>query len=206
MSRSLSSIVVPSNIVTTDGAQVLRNKTVSASENALQGVDLGSLSGTLAVSKGGMGTTTLPANNLLVGNGTGAVQHIAPGGLGAVLTSDGSAWTAVMPAPLDNYVDVGSVNVATTISLGNTVNEITLTADVALVFTGAISGTPLATTLIVNQDATGGRTITWPATAKYAGGVAPPQSTGANDVDIWSIFTVDGGATLFVSLAVKDAG
>lgn len=206
MARRLSSTVAPSNLVTTDGAQTLRNKVFSTADNALSGVDLTAITGTLSVTKGGLGTTTLPANNLLVGNGTGAVQHIAPGASGAVLTSNGSAWTAVMPAPLDNYVNVGNVGVATAISFGNTVNEITLTANVALTFTGATSGTPASTTLIVKQDATGGRTITWPLTAKYAGGVAPPQSTGANDIDIWSIFTVDGGTTLFVSLAVKDAG
>ena len=68
-----------------------------------------------------------------------------------------------------------------------------------------MSGTPATTTLIVNQDGTGSHSITWPAAAKYAGGVEPPQTTGANDIDIWSIFTVDGGTTLFVSLGLKDA-
>lgn len=60
-------------------------------------------------------------------------------------------------------------------------------------------------TLVTKQDATGGRTITWPASFKFNGGIAPPQTTTANAVDVWSIFTYDGGTTYIVSLAVKDA-
>ena len=70
------------------------------------------------------------------------------------------------------------------------------------------TGTPSAYTtftLVAKQDATGGRTITWPASFKFNGGVAPPQTTTANAVDVWSIFTYDGGTTYIVSLAVKDA-
>lgn len=53
------------------------------------------------------------------------------------------------------------------------------------------------------QDATGGRTITWPAGTKYAGGVAPPATTTANALDIWSLMTYDGGTSWIVSLSVK---
>ena len=46
-------------------------------------------------------------------------------------------------------------------------------------------------TLKLKQDATGGRTATFPATVKWAGGTAPTLSTGANAVDIIS-FLWDG--------------
>lgn len=74
--------------------------------------------------------------------------------------------------------------------------------------TVSISGSPLnhtTFTLVVIQDATGGRSITWPASFKFNGGIAPPQTTTANAVDVWSLFTYDGGSTYVVSLAVKDA-
>jgi hypothetical protein len=51
------------------------------------------------VADGGTGAATLTANAVLVGNGTSAVQVVAPGTNGNVLTSNGSAWTsAALPA------------------------------------------------------------------------------------------------------------
>ena len=63
----------------------------------------------------------------------------------------------------------------------------------------------VSATLVAKQDATGGRTITWPAGTKYAGAVSPPATTNANAVDIWSIMTYDAGNTYIVSLSVKNA-
>lgn len=53
-----------------------------------------SLSGTVAVGNGGTGATTLTANNVILGNGTSAVQFVAPGTSGNVLTSNGTTWTS----------------------------------------------------------------------------------------------------------------
>jgi len=50
--------------------------------------------GTLGVSRGGTGATTLTANNIILGNGTSAVQFVAPGTSGNVLTSNGTTWTS----------------------------------------------------------------------------------------------------------------
>jgi hypothetical protein len=52
------------------------------------------------VAQGGTGLATLTANNVLLGNGTSAVQAVAPGTSGNVLTSNGTTWTsAASPAP-----------------------------------------------------------------------------------------------------------
>lgn len=56
------------------------------------------LAGTLAVSNGGTGATTLTANNVILGNGTSAVQAVAPGDSGNVLTSTGTTWASTPPA------------------------------------------------------------------------------------------------------------
>jgi|GEM_PF-1998319 len=42
--------------------------------------------------------------------------------------------------------------------------------------------------LRILQDATGGRTITWPGSVKWAGGAAPTLSVGANAVDIVTFY------------------
>jgi hypothetical protein len=60
--------------------------------------------GTLTVSRGGTGATTLTANNVLLGNGTSALQAVAPGTSGNVLTSNGTTWTsAAGPSSVVQY-------------------------------------------------------------------------------------------------------
>jgi len=55
----------------------------------------------LPVAQGGTGLATLTANNVLLGNGTSAVQTVAPGTSGNVLTSNGTTWeSAASPAPV----------------------------------------------------------------------------------------------------------
>lgn len=54
-------------------------------------------SGTLAVARGGTGAATLSANAVILGNGTSAVQTVAPSTSGNVLTSNGTTWTSAAP-------------------------------------------------------------------------------------------------------------
>ena len=54
--------------------------------------------GTLAVAHGGTGAATITANNVILGNGTSAVQVVAPGSSGNILTSNGTTWTSAAPA------------------------------------------------------------------------------------------------------------
>ena len=49
---------------------------------------------TIGVAYGGTGSTTLTANNVLLGNGTSALQVVAPGTSGNVLTSNGTTWVS----------------------------------------------------------------------------------------------------------------
>jgi hypothetical protein len=84
--------------VTLDGVQTLTNKTISGSSNTLTNISLATaVTGTLPVANGGTGATTLTANNVLLGNGTSALQVVAPGTTGNVLTSDGTTWTSGAP-------------------------------------------------------------------------------------------------------------
>jgi len=53
------------------------------------------VTGTLPVTNGGTGATSLTAYGALVSNNTGtAVSTVAPGANGNVLTSDGTQWTS----------------------------------------------------------------------------------------------------------------
>ncbi len=79
----------------TSGTLLLTNGS-GASLTALNANNI--TSGTLAVARGGTGATTLSANAVLLGNGTSAVQTVAPGASGNVLTSNGTTWTSAAPA------------------------------------------------------------------------------------------------------------
>jgi len=62
--------------------------------------------GVTGVAQGGTGASTLTANNVILGNGTSAVQFVAPGTSGNVLTSNGTTWASTAPAG-------GSANIQT---------------------------------------------------------------------------------------------
>lgn len=73
---------------------------------------------------GGTGRTSLTANNVLLGNGTSAVQFVAPGTTGNVLVSDGSTWTSAANNAAATFTLSAK---STTYTL--TSNDYTITAD-----------------------------------------------------------------------------
>jgi hypothetical protein len=78
------------------------NTTISSLSNlgTVGTITSGTWSGTtIAVANGGTGAATLTANNVLLGNGTSALQAVAPGTSGNVLTSDGTTWTSAAASP-----------------------------------------------------------------------------------------------------------
>jgi hypothetical protein len=56
------------------------------------------LTGATPVANGGTGLSTITANNVILGNGTSAVQVVAPSTSGNVLTSNGTTWVSSTPA------------------------------------------------------------------------------------------------------------
>jgi len=73
--------------------------TFTAANNAIYSTSSSALTaGTLPVAAGGTGSSSLTANNVLLGNGTSALQVVAPGTSGNVLTSNGTTWVSSTPA------------------------------------------------------------------------------------------------------------
>jgi hypothetical protein len=52
----------------------------------------------LTVADGGTGVSTIAANAVVLGNGTSAIQTVAPSTAGNILTSNGTTWTSAVPA------------------------------------------------------------------------------------------------------------
>jgi len=125
-----------------------------------------------------------------------------------LLLRDGSYWKNMTLAgkvalPIKGGVETvstASVSGSTTLDLANgNVFNLTLTGATTFTFSGATAGKACSFTVYTKQDATGSRTITWPASVKWSGG-APVPSTAANATDIFVFESLDGGTTWFGSL------
>lgn len=101
----------------------------------------------------------------------------------------------------------GNSGTAITLNMADgNVQTLTLTGNATLSISGAAaSGKASNLTLYLYQDATGSRTVTWPTTTKWSGGVAPTLSTAAGALDVVTLTTIDGGTTWIGALSVKGA-
>lgn len=72
--------------------------------------------------------------------------------------------------------------------------DLTLIGNTTFVMPTAQPGRFTSFSMIVRQDGTGSRTLTWPSTATliWTGGAAPTASTAASSVDLYVFWTVDG--------------
>ena len=97
---SVTSVAVTGTVngITLTGGPVTTTGTFTLG-GTLGSVDLTSqITGTLPVANGGTGATSMTVNNVILGNGTSAVQVVAPGTAGNVLTSAGGTWASSTPA------------------------------------------------------------------------------------------------------------
>ena len=126
--------------------------------------DITSLTGILiplTVAQGGSGASTLTANSVLTGNGTGAFQSVAPGSSGNLLTSNGSAWVSSgNPPPFASGTRISFQQ--TTAPTGWTKDTTAAINDSILrVVTGSVaSGGSVAFSTWNGQTATGAHTLT----------------------------------------------
>lgn len=107
--------------------------------------------------------------------------------MGGDLALGDHALTGVKQAQFQTEVNNGDSGAAKTIdwTAGNK-QRITLTAVCILTFTAP--GGPANLMFKFVQDATGGRTVTWPVAVLWPGGTAPTLSTGAGAVDLVALY------------------
>lgn len=97
-------------------------------------------------------------------------------------------------------VSTANATGATTLNLVNgNVFNMTLTGNTIFTFSGAVASRACSFALYLTQDATGNRTVTWPASVKWSGG-APTLTATANATDVLVFETINGGTTWFGSL------
>lgn len=103
-------------LAATTGNRVLRTNSTTL---AFSQIDLTTdVTGILPVANGGTGANTLTANNVILGNGGTAVQFVAPGTSGNILTSNGTTWTssAASGGSSDTSIELTNLGLATSVS------------------------------------------------------------------------------------------
>ena len=97
---------------------------------------------------------------------------------------------------------VGNTGTSATINLanGNFVTA-TLTGNCTFTFSNPSAGAS-SFTLFLTNDATPGRSITWPVSVKWPNNTIPVRTTTANKTDVYTFFTLDGGTTWYGSLTL----
>ena len=170
------------------------------------------LAGTLAIANGGTGASTFAAAGIATLTGTQTLTNktlTAP-----VISSISNTGTLTLPTSTDtivgrattdtltnktltnptitNYVETPfSANSSTAITLAltnGTVQIITLTGNATITMPAAVSGKSF--TILLKQDATGSRTVTW-TTVSWPSATAPTITSTASKMDKY-VFISDG--------------
>jgi hypothetical protein len=166
------------------------------------------VTGTVAVANGGTGATSLTANNVILGNGTAAVQVVAPGTTGNVLTSNGTTWQSSTPAAgfstsADNTFTGTQSFTGTSAKLAMVLND---AAEVATVSATAATGT-------INYDITTQSVLFYTSNASANWTVNFRASSGtslntalATGQSVTVAFLVTQGATAYYNNVVQVDG
>lgn len=192
---------------TSVGLQVGSGKTLTIGGTiTLNGTINGSAA--VGVANGGTGATSLTANNVILGNGTSAVQVVAPGTNGNVLTSNGTTWqSTALPAGFSTSADNTFTGIQTfsgsSSKLAMVVSDI---AEVATVSATAATGT-------INYDVTTQSVLyyTSNASANWTVNLRGSSGTSLNTLMstgqmITVVFLVTQGATAYYNNALQIDG
>ena len=140
------------------------------------------ITGTLPIANGGTGQTTLAAASIATYTGTETLTN---------KTIEAGTFT-------NGYTEeVATANTSTayTIDLaGGSVQIRTLTGNCTYTFPTPVAGKSF--TLVQKQDATGSRTVTWPASVKWPAATAPTVTSTASKADKFVFTAIDSSSWL----------
>jgi hypothetical protein len=146
---------------------------------------------------GTAGPTVYPSAGMAVSTGTAwGTSKTTPAGdvVGTTDTQTVTNKTVENGTFTNGYTEetvASNTGTAFTINLASgSVQYLTLTGNVTYTFPTPVAGRSFI--LIQRQDATGGRTVTWPSTVDWPGAVAPTLTSTAQRVDKFVFTAIDG--------------
>jgi len=156
----------------------------------------------------------IDAELFIVTNVTGLTWTVTPGAEGTTQAAhaSGATVTALLTAGAvrgfalvaDIVTVVAAAGAAQTLDAvgGTRTYDQTLSAaSCAFTLTGAVAGRANVLTVLLRQDTTGGRLVTWPISVLWSGSVTPGLSAGASKSDLFSLVSVDGGTSWLGAVA-----
>ena len=143
------------------------------------------------------------ASGNILGGGGGAFEDTDGDGVAELQTADGASFEGKRPRSLGaiTEAEVVTSDSGTSYTIDLTqggVHKVTLTADCTFDFAGATTGSTDSVTLLVQQDSTGGRAITWPTGVLWDSGTEPSLTTNAGDEHLLTFVNLDGNWYGFV--------
>jgi hypothetical protein len=149
----------------------------------------------VSVTDGGAG------NNVTIDIPTTATPQVARVGIGTAPDATGAMKITGQYWSVE--YNAGNSGAALTLDLNNgNTQRFVLTGNCTLTINSPQQGGRYL--LVLSQDATGSRTVTWPASVKWSSGVAPTLSTGANAIDIVTLAYSAVGGGIFIASASLD--
>lgn len=180
---------------------------INTTDHPVTGLTTGHFLKALTATTYGFAAHGLTKTDIGLGNVTDDAQLPLSGGTlsGNVNLADNQL---IRPEIKDYAETATTANTGTTYTInlenGNVFN-LTLTGNCTFTFSNPpASGKAGSFTLILKQDGTGGRSVTYPASVRWAYGVTPEISEDANAVDILTFFTTDGGTNWYGFLSGGD--
>ena len=140
--------------------------------------------------------------------GTGTVLYVKESG-----SNSTTGWVA-LSAPSGGVTVTSGQLVAAEYNAGNSATALTidwnnsneqrlvLTGNATLTLSNPVAGGRYL--LVISQDATGSRTITWPAAVKWTGGTAPTLTTTASGMDICTFRYTEAGGGVYAGACNLD--
>lgn len=134
---------------------------------------------------------TVTGGAIITGDASGQLELQAAGTTKLTVASGGVTIEAgTFNSGYTEEVATANTGTTYTIDLANgTVQILTLTGNVTFTFPTATAGKSFI--MLLKQDGTGSRTVTWPGAVKWPGGTAPTITSTASKLDKY-VFTADG--------------
>jgi hypothetical protein len=186
-------------VLTATNTVTVTNKSINGNNNTITNIPASGVTGEVLVANGGTGDSSFNANQVIIGGttSTGALQQVAAGSSGQVLTSNGSSAPTWGTAGTGSVSSVGFSVPASSI-FGETGSPITTSGNIALTTTGTSGGIPYfssASQLSSSADLTAGQIV-------IGGGAGSAPSTlapGSNG----NLLTIVGGVPTYTAPVVS---
>jgi len=185
-------------IVTATFSGNITGNVTSTTETVSGNVTVGSAT---TITSGGLNAVGVVSATSYTTKGTGSYQI---GGTD-IITSGRVIQNSILRSYAEKLYAFGNTGTAPTLDLsnGNFVTA-TLSANATFAFSlgSGITSDAIGFTLHLTNDATAGRTITWPASVKWPNATVPTRTTTAGRTDVYSFYTIDGGANWYGILSI----